>query len=184
MKIRRLMKEDIGKLKGVVEIDETYMNGKTYFKKGKTYWNDYDGRPTVIVMGFVERKGRLKAFPIEDTSRWTLTNQVKEHVDPSAWVITDSHAGYAYLDRHGYHHDSVNHMETYVDRNNPLIHTQTIEGAWSQIKRGIYGTYRRTRNDYLPLYLDEYAFRYNHRIESPSQILELLFIRILEAMNL
>ena len=67
------------------------------------------------------------------------------------------------MDQDGYEHHSVNHTLHYVDKKDKTIHTQTIEGFWSQLKRGIVGTYRHVSPKYLQNYCDEFGFRYGNR---------------------
>ncbi len=122
-------------------------------------------------MGFLERGGRVRTKIIDDTSRWTLTKQIKANIAPDAHIMTDFHYGYANLDEYGYKHDSVNHTIHYVDKNDKTIHTQTIEGFWSQLKRGIIGTYRKVSPKYLQVYCDEFGFRYSYRSENLFLIL-------------
>lgn len=161
--IRKLMVDNSGDLlKGVVEVDETWVGGKSWLR-GKQWWSDWKEIPKVTVMGFVERGGRVRTKIIDDTSRWTLTKEVKANIDPTARVLTDQHQGYAYLARDGYQHNKINHMVHYVDKEDKTIHTQTIESFWSQLKRGIVGTYRHVSPKYLQNYCDEFGFRYGNR---------------------
>ena len=110
----------------------------------------------------VERNGRLRGMiiPAEDTP--TLEAEIQANIEPGTAVLTDGHAGYDGLDRLGYKHEAVQHSQgIYVLGKD--IHTNTIEGFWSQLKRSIDGSYHHVTTGYLPLYVDEYAFRYVHR---------------------
>lgn len=100
-----------------------------------------------------------------------------ENVDQNAYIISDGHFGYRQLPRHGYKHSFVNHAVTYVDKIDPNINTQTIEGFWGQMKRGITGVYRHVSQKYLQSYINEYAFRYNHR-HNPDEMFRILLERI------
>ncbi len=172
-KIRGLMADNSGDLfKGVVEVDETWVGGKSWLR-GKQWWSNWKEIPKQTVMGFVEREGRVRTTIIDDTSRWTLTKQIKANIDPKARVISDQHHGYANLEKEGYNHDRINHMVHYVDKKDKTIHTQTIEGFWSQLKRGIIGTYRHVSPKYLQNYCDEFGFRYGNR-RSEDQFMILL----------
>ena len=156
--IRTLLNEPIEPLAGRVEIDETYMGGKR--RDGRT------GRPgpgssKTAVMGMVERKGRVVAKAIPDTSGKTLIPLVSEHVMPRSIVYTDEWKPYRALGQQGYFHDRIHHAKkVYVSGN---VHTNTIEGFWSLVKRGIGGVYHVVSAKYLQSYLNEYSFRYNHR---------------------
>ena len=91
---------------------------------------------------------------------------IKEHVLPESMVFTDDYAVYDDLrfHRNEYTHRRINHSEkVYVVGD---IHTNTIEGFWSLVKRGIGGVYHNVGKHYLQSYLDEYSFRYNHRFDT------------------
>ena len=80
---------------------------------------------------------------------------------PSRWFYTDEARQYGLLKRTGYEHRRVRHKaRVYVDGD---VHTNTIEGFWSLLKNGIRGVYHSVGRDYLQTYVNEYAFRYNHR---------------------
>lgn len=170
--IRLLMANvDTNLLSGTVEVDESYFGGKT--KRG-TWGGGVENKE--IVMGIVERKGKAYLKHIPDSSKYTLLTQIKEHVDPQARVITDQFKAYVGLNKLGFVHDSVNHQETYVVGD---IYTQNIEGLWSILKRGIYGVYRVVSKKYLQAYIDEYAWRYNHRAHG-SNMFDLLLAQVAE----
>ena len=163
--IRTLMKPEESKLKGVVEVDETWIGGKNYYK-GKKWWSSYADRSKVIVLGMIERKGRVRTFIIPDTDRMTLRNHIKDNIEPGTNVITDGHNGYWGLEKIGYPHGAVNHIVQYVSSENPSVHTQNIEGFWGQMKRGITGVYRHVSPEYLLSYCNEYGFRHNPRTKN------------------
>lgn len=157
--IRMLMSQTDGNLlTGVVEIDETYVGGSGTNRKFKWH-GTHDNKE--IVMGMVERNGKVYLKHVPDTYNYTLLNQIKEHVDPTATIMTDQLPTYLRLPKMGYEHYYVNHHKTYVTHG--TIHTQNIENMWSGIKRGIYGVYRKVSPKYLQAYVDEYGFRYNNR---------------------
>ncbi len=156
---KELMNQDgDAPLAGTVEIDETYVGGKR--RDGRT------GRPgpgssKTAVMGMVERQGRVVARAIPDTSGRTLIPLVNEHVMPRSIVYTDEWKPYRALGRQGYFHDRIHHAsKVYVSGD---VHTNTIEGFWSLVKRGIGGVYHVVSSKHLQGYLNEYAWRYNHR---------------------
>jgi transposase-like protein len=109
----------------------------------------------------VQRNGKAYLKHIPNTGKWTLLQQIQEHVDKTAKVMTDEYRGYWQLYKYGYFHKSVNHGK-YQYRQGEA-YTQNIENIWSHLKRGIYGVYRVVSKKYLQTYVDEYAFRYNHR---------------------
>lgn len=150
--IRMLMANtDSTLLDGTVEIDETFIGGKGKNRMSKRHGNE---KPKEIVMGMLKREGKAYLKHIPNTGKWTLLQQIKDHIDPHARVITDEYRGYTQLKYHGYKHDFVKHKETYVIGD---IYTQNIENLWSILKRGIYGVYRIVSKKYLQAYIDEYA---------------------------
>lgn len=153
--IRLLMAQSPTMLDGIVEIDETYIGGRSA-RRGQ--WGASLDKE--VVMGMVKRGGMAYAKHIPNTGKWTLLTQIKEHVDPQARVITDEYRGYINLPKHGYKHDVIKHKDTYVVGD---IYTQNIENLWSIIKRGIFGVYRVVSVKYLQAYVDEYTWRFNNR---------------------
>ena len=154
--IRMLLAEDITLEGSSVEMDETYVGGRRRKNVQHTQANKS------IVVGIVERKGgRVKAVIADDTSRKSLHDIAKEYILPKSVVFTDDHASYHGLDKQGFNHARINHSQgVYVYGN---IHTNTIEGFWSLVKRGLGGVYHSVSKKYLQTYLNEYSFRYNHR---------------------
>jgi len=91
---------------------------------------------------------------------------------PKSMVYTDEYAVYTPLQHMGYEHKRVHHKEEiYVAGD---VHTNTVEGFWSLIKRGISGVYHSVSSKHLQSYLDEYAFRYNHRKDERPMFLTML----------
>ena len=157
--IRKLMTdEEFGQLKGDVEVDETYIGGKT---QNRNYKHSEGTKDKEVVMGMVERDGKLRAKHIEGTGKWALREQIEKHVSPKARVFTDQYAGYIQLKKLGYAHYSVNHAKLQYRRGD--THTQTIENVWSHLKRGIYGVYHSVSKKHLQAYVDEFTYRYNNR---------------------
>ncbi len=162
-KIRSLLQDDDDEpLSGTVEMDETYVGGKRRGTKRGRPGKDSHKTP---VFGMVERngerKGRVVAKAVPSTKRAEIMPHVKKKVLPEALVYTDEYTVYDSLNRDGYKHDRVYHAEeVYVAGD---VHTNTIEGFWSLLKRGIGGVYHSVSSKHLQGYLDEYAFRYNHR---------------------
>jgi transposase len=108
-----------------------------------------------------EGKGRIVATTVRNTKRATVMPHIKKKVLPESMVYTDEYKIYDTLGEEGYRHDRVNHAEEiYVAGD---VHTNTIDGFWSLLKRGIGGVYHSVSSKHLQGYLDEYAFRYNHR---------------------
>jgi transposase-like protein/ribosomal protein L37AE/L43A len=158
-----LVEQDMDKLGGIVEVDETFVGGKAKNR----HWDKRDGKPgptasgKAIVAGAVRRKGNVVARVIENVRSSTLQSFVNEAVSEKVSLLcTDQWVGYKGLDKN-YPHATIDHARRqYVVG---AVHTQTIEGFWSIFKRGIVGSFHKVSAKYLPLYVAEFQFRYNNR---------------------
>jgi len=176
--IRSLLCEDI-KLEGPTEMDETYFGGRV---KGGLRGVGKRMNKTRIA-GIVERKGKVVARTATERGNNQLLELAKEFILPESTVYTDEYAAYNNLDKAtkdgkplGYNHRRIHHAsKIYVVGD---IHTNTVEGFWSLIKRGIGGVYHAVSQEYLQTYLDEYTFRYNRRDQG-----NLIFKSILEQVS-
>ena len=158
--IRKLLKDDTGPLGGKVEMDETYMGGRRKYGTGRPMRGD---KKKTMVVGMVERGGRVKALVGESHSGAVLLGMAQEYILPRSTVFTDELPSYDGLSAmpKGYVHHRIKHSaRVYVVGD---IHTNSVEGFWSLIKRGIGGVYHAVSQKYLQSYLDEYSFRYNYR---------------------
>lgn len=153
-KVRTLLQEDSGPLSGSVEMDETYFGGTRKYGTGRPMRGDKTKTP---IFGMVERKGRVKAFTIENVSGAVLLSHAREHVLPESTVYTDEMASYdgiANIQRKdglgnaGYRHRRIKHSaRVYVVGD---IRTNSVEGFWSLIKRGIGGVYHQVSQKVPP----------------------------------
>lgn len=142
-----------------VEADESYFGGKPR-KDGKEHKRGRGTKKTAV-FGVAERKGRIKAYVVPDTKKATLTPLIEQTVQLGSTIHTDEYASYNDLVKKGFTHHRIMHSaDVYVMGN---VHTQTIEGFWSLVKNGIKGVYHQCSPKYLQHYVNEYAFRYNHR---------------------
>jgi IS1 family transposase/transposase-like protein len=164
-KVRIALTEDIEQLGGIVEVDETLVGGKAE-KRHKDKRGGGKGGGTgigdkAIVVGAVRRKGNVVARVIGNMKNETLTAFVREAVSHKVSLLcTDQWAGYKKL-ADEYPLRTVDHSRgQYVAG---VVHTQTIEGFWSLIKRGMIGTFHKVSKKYLALYVSEFQFRYNNR---------------------
>lgn len=162
-RIRAAMKnETFMQLTGEVEVDQTYVGGKAKNRHGGRGGNGRGTAGKVAVIGAISRKRNVVAQVIEKTDTETLQGFVQETVsDKVSLVATDEHSGYRNLTKEGYPHESVAHGQGEYVRGN--VHTANIDGFWSLIKRGIIGSFHHVSTKYLPLYVDEFAFRHNNR---------------------
>jgi transposase-like protein len=156
--IRSLLGEDLQLEGSTVEVDEMYVGGRTKRLHAIE-------KPKSTVLGVVQRKsGRVIARVAPDAKKPTLHGFIHEFVLPGSVVFTDDHPSYDGIEGPKYRHYRIRHSErVYVTGSRGQIHTQTIEGFWSLVKRGIGGVYHSVGKKYLQTYLNEYSFRYNRR---------------------
>ena len=161
-------------LNNEVEADETYVDGKNKNRHNNKKFKNSQGRSAkdkTPVVGMVERKGKLNARVVENVKSITLTREIIRNVKESANLYTDEWLGYKGVSRI-YDHSIVKHNQgQYV---NGRIHTNTIEGFWSLLKRGIFGIYHFTSKKHLQMYVDEFVFRYNTRTNTEQGRFNLL----------
>ncbi len=153
-------------LDGTVEMDETYVGGKVRgFVDGRHAASDNKE----VVIGIRQRGGDLRFFHAEDAKSGTLAQYIKENVSTDVEVIvTDDWRAYpkAMIKAgvHGRKHKTINHSKkVYVDGD---VHTNTVESAFSLLKRGIMGTWHKISAKHLAAYLEEMTFRFNRRKRS------------------
>lgn len=149
-------------LKGFVEADETYIGGKETNKKlSKRKAKQHGGKGKAMVIGVVERDGDLRAIHVDgDRTHGAIRKFVTENVAEGSNLFTDEHAAYRHLA--GFFHYSVNHSKKEYVRDG-FIHTNTLEGAWSLLKRQIYGIHHWVSPKHLQRYVSEMTWRYNRR---------------------
>ena len=167
-----LMTQEDGPFKSgnPIEMDETYIGGKERGIGG--------GRPSFPrskkqpVFGMVQRGGKVVAVTVPNVAAATVVPHITERVLPKSTVYTDEYAVYNDLNEIGFKHRRIRHAEKiYVSGD---VHTNTIEGFWSLTKRGIGGVYHAVSKKHLQGYLNEYAWRYNHRDDGKAQFQRLL----------
>jgi transposase-like protein len=143
------------KLGGTVEIDETYVAGK------KRRWRPKSD-PSVVI-GIRQRNGELRLIRAKDAKSATVKEIINANVGGHVEVImTDESAIYPWALKQlpKEKHKTVNHTREYAHGD---VHTNTVESAFSLLKRGIVGTWHKVSAKHLPAYLDEMCFRFNNR---------------------
>jgi transposase-like protein len=148
-----------------IEVDETFIGGKARnMHKSKRLRvgagrGMQGGYGKAVVMGMLQRDGRVVTAVIPERKRRIVEQIVKDNVLAGSEVHTDEFNGYMGLSNE-YTHKVINHLEGYVKEN---VHTNGIENFWSLLKRGLNGTYVSVEPFHLFRYVDEQAFRYNNR---------------------
>jgi transposase-like protein len=162
MKNKSVLK--LGYQGGPVEMDETFIGGKlkNMHKAKKPKGTGFSGiaggaMAKTIVVGMLERKGRVRAEVVAERTQPTLHALVNKHIQYDATLMTDEWGGYKGTNLT---HEIVNHAVEYV---RGQVHTQGIENFWALLKRGLHGTYISVEPFHLDRYVDEQAFRYNNR---------------------
>ncbi len=164
-RIRKAMEEEGGLLHGTVEIDETYIGGKSKRRGGGSKNQKPRSEKFDMVLGMRERKGRVKFVHIPDGKAQSIRKAVSAHVHPNtAKVYTDSAAVYdfAFHPNLKLRHKAVNHSMQWIVPGTD-IHTNTVESAFSLLKRGLIGSFHRVSIKHLHRYLSEFEFRWNIR---------------------
>jgi hypothetical protein len=155
-----------GQLDGTVEVDETYVGGKPRKFDGKVH-KAGRGTSKACVLGMVARDGNIRFAHIERPRRDHVLPPMLETISRDARLVTDDFMLYRSIGKPFASHGIVQHSTgeyVYGD-----AHTNTIEGAFSLIKRGVYGTFHSVSKKHLHRYLCEFEFRYNSRKETDGE---------------
>jgi hypothetical protein len=152
--------QDSALLSGVVEVDETYVGGRPRYK------GQYPaGRPSpdrkAPVVALVERGGRVRVRVTPNVTAATLKGAIREYCAPTARLMTDEYPAYKGVGRGFAGHETVCHKDGEYSRGD--VHTNTVEGFFSILKRGLHGTFHAVSRKHLHRYLSEFEFRYNTR---------------------
>lgn len=172
---RAAMRGDMIKLSGVVEVDETFVGGDPKNRHGGKLpgWKSrkrgdrkahYIGTRTskTPVIGAIARKGNVVCQVLDRVTAQTMHRFVEQTVGENvSLVATDDHHGYRGLGALGFPHESVKHSRGEYVRGQ--VHTAHLDSFWSLLKRGVMGSFHKVSKTYLPLYMNEFSFRHNHR---------------------
>jgi len=160
-RIREMLTEKAPKvLKGLVEVDETYVGGKISNKhvSKRKHFGRNDNK--TMVFGAVEREGKVITQIVPDTTKDSLITAVNENIEKGSTMVSDENPSYNSLSK-DYSHAKVNHSSgQYVIG---AAHTNTIEGFWSLLKRQINGIHHYVSPKHLQRYCHEASFRYNQK---------------------
>jgi transposase-like protein len=162
-------------LEDEVEMDEAFIGGKNKNRHEHKKVKNAQGRSLkdkTPVVGMVQREGKLKAFKTENTKKKTLTEQAVNNIKKDSIIYTDEWKGYNGLKK-VYDHSTIKHKKKEYVRGR--VHTNTIEGFWSLLKRGIDGIYHSVSTKHLQKYVDEFVFRYNSRRHSEYERFNMFF---------
>lgn len=153
-------------LKGIVEMDETYIGGKAENMHSIKRTEAKGVYEKSAVFGMLERQGKVKAKYVENTTAKTLLKEIYTNIEENSLLITDEAKQYQSIGN-SYIHRTVNHSASeYVrDLKGLKLYTNSIEGFWSLIKRGLVGQFHHISKKYLQRYVDEFCWRYNNSNE-------------------
>jgi transposase-like protein len=164
-RIRVAMTDMTEKLGGIepIECDETFVGGKVLnMHKKKRVESNAKGGNKAVVLGMLQRGGRVKAKVIASRHKPNLSPAMTANIEAGSHIMTDEFVTYGFLET-PYRRDVVNHAVEYV---NGHIHTNGIENFWSCLKRGLKGTYISVEPFHLDAYVAEQVFRFNNRKDS------------------
>ena len=161
-----------------VEIDESFIGGKAKNKHASKKKKN-EGGGTIHeqqpVLGMIERGGNIVVKVVPNRNKETLLPIIYQNVETESTIMTDEYTGYNDL-KHEYSHYKVNHgAKEYV---NAMAHTNSIEGFWSHLKRGIDGIYHWVSKDHLQSYVNEFTLRFNTRKDSTQIRFDLILSNV------
>jgi transposase-like protein len=164
-RIRSAMIDAGEPLDGIVEADETFVGGKVggFKTRKEAALRRMDNK--TVVLGAVERGGKLRVRVAKDAGQETIHRFLRDHVDGADALCTDSWRSYRNVGAEtAERHEWVDHRAEEWVRGD--VHTNTIESAWSLFDRAVIGSYHKLSRKHLPAYLKEFEFRFNNR-ENP-----------------
>ena len=159
-RLRHAMQSGDFRLRGKVEVDETYVGGKQENRSNDMRRRGVQPKKTAVV-ALVARGGQARAFPVKNTGKDLLHGAIKDNVRQDATILTDRWGAYTGIGKAfaGGHHTVDHTRKQYVRPGN--IHTNGVESFFSLLKRGIVGTFHHISNQHLEAYCNEFAFRWS-----------------------
>jgi transposase-like protein len=161
-RLRHAMKQEPMQLSGIVEVDETFIGPRRRRVGLKANWKE-----KTPVVGLVERGGRARLFPVRAVNYTEMVKVIEREVAPGQRLVTDDANHYYAIGRHIGSHDRIKHSDRVYVRGD--VHTNTVEGAFGLLKRGIVGSFHHVSVGHLGRYCDEFSFRYNARKMSDGE---------------
>ncbi len=160
-RIREAMREGaLPLLGGIVEIDETYLGGKQRGHEGKLKNKD-------LVMGLRQRKGPVRYIQANDRSANTWKRIIAQNLSPDVeFVMTDESSSAQSVLKESGKHGVVRHSAGEYVRG--IVHTNSVESAFSLLKRGLVGSFHQLSTKHLQKYLNEFSYRFNRRKDADS----------------
>jgi transposase-like protein len=141
---------------GIVEADETYWGNKKPYGNNPKGWGH-----KMKIVSLVEREGQVRSFHVPSVNGATLKPILQEHIAKDANLMTDEAKYYVKAGKEFASHETVQHNVGEYARGN--VTTNTVEGFFSILKRGLVGTFHHVGEQHLQRYVSEFDFRYNHR---------------------
>lgn len=164
-KVRLAMTENGGELRGLIETDESFIGGKKtnkhYEKRQNTESKGRGYTDKTPVLGMLERQGKIITKVLNKAWGQEIIPIMRKWINPKSTIITDGFGGYYYCSDHFESHQVVNHNKRIYRYGE--FHMNTLEGFWSMFKRSLVGQFHHVSSFYLQNYLDEMAYKYNHR---------------------
>ena len=158
-------------LDGDVEVDETYVGGKSKNRHAKQRGKGVAKPKKAPIVGFKQRNGELRAQHVSDATKDNLHKMVEDNVSKDARFISDASPLYKGLGKPmggQYDHHVVNHHKgEYLVAGN--VHTNSIESVWALFKRQLIGTHHWVSKKHLQRYVDEMTWRFNRRDNEEGQ---------------